>query len=388
MASLSGSAASAAQTGNHRPIASDLLITSGCSTYHEWINAVRDEDKRTHDARIARKILGAQVSLWQFLATRHRAPAPGEKMKGLPSDTRDIIYRFLGPVEFGWRTLDGRDLCSVSQSTRTEDTARAVAYYVDLAHAAAKAGLGEVQITQEDFNRAPKAARGRVAVPMNVIGTVLEKKKLKLFDSRGSEYGGWRDVAFPMTIRWGVRPEMHYSHLFYASDRNRVLERLNGRTEAEHQAGARVPNGSFTDLDLQVDCSSHDTCLPDPGVAAAFAKVMEAGLRAAVKWIEQKVLDSFGRGDLEFVLTEEMWEQADLKLPNGKPVPFFYRELQRDFKTKGVRGHLKARFCVFDCPAFITALDRKGLEVEPTYERDAHGDILELFPVTLALKDF
>eukprot|EP00392_Amoebophrya_sp_AT5.2_P000787 g788.t1 len=374
MASLSGSAASAAQTGNHRPIASDLLITSGCSTYHEWINAVRDEDKRTHDARTARKILGAQVSLWQFLATRHRAPAPGEKRKALPSDTRDIVYLFLGPVETGQRTLDGSDLYAVFRSTLADDAARAVAYYVDLAQAAARAGRGEVEITKEIFDAAPNAARGDVAVPIPLIADVLRAKQFMLADSRDRLHWehGFDSTAFPMVIRFGTTAEAYYRSVNPVKT-EMILERLNNRTG--QQAAARVPSGSGADFFKRRENL--------PGGAAAVVKVIEEGLQAAVKWIEQKALDSFGRGDLEFVLTKEMWEQADLKLPNGKPVPFFEWELKRDFKTEGNRGHLSHKLCVLDCQALDKSMRAAGVIVDPAISLPH-----EIFPVAFKLQDF
>eukprot|EP00391_Amoebophrya_sp_Ameob2_P009727 CAMPEP_0178986348 /NCGR_PEP_ID=MMETSP0795-20121207/2657_1 /TAXON_ID=88552 /ORGANISM="Amoebophrya sp., Strain Ameob2" /LENGTH=515 /DNA_ID=CAMNT_0020677405 /DNA_START=114 /DNA_END=1661 /DNA_ORIENTATION=+ len=176
------------------PTVSDLLVRShGVSGFRGWVDAVRTQEEREREARVARLIVGAQVSMWQFGAARNLHTGTSWKKlppaARLPNDVRLRIYEFLGPVDgflpgFVSDLPHARELDRMLEQKRWAVCQRAAKYYVRLASEAACRGEDCLTITEETVARAPKFACG-TAVAVEVAAASLESRGYVLQDSRG-----------------------------------------------------------------------------------------------------------------------------------------------------------------------------------------------------------
>ncbi|CAD7926182.1 unnamed protein product [Amoebophrya sp. A120] len=359
--SASSSSAPVAAAGNaveppvsqRPPTFSDLLLQGKKhhgkgKKYDEWIGAA----KEVYEKDFSKHVVGAMVGALQF-ATYRRHTAP----KRLPNEIVGIVREFVGPLDE--RFVDSgskKTLEDISDTRRARDLIAATEYFVNLAKNAAQEGGGSFKITPEIRDAAPKCGDGS-AVPMPQILALLERKEYaitnrheEIFNAATEDRFRLNDEAFPITIEFNDPNNDVF--ILYMRDLAAKLE-SSGEKPLEE---ARLIAVSHTSDFMR-----------------EFSMTLGETQQKVLSYIKGLVMSAIRNGDSEFLLTEEIYDQAP-RLGNGKRCPFFRRDARALSLTL---DHYPVHW-------MITLLnDTRGFHVRPGRNADGFDD----FPVRIVLVD-
>mmetsp|Transcript_21495 Transcript_21495/g.54113 ORF Transcript_21495/g.54113 Transcript_21495/m.54113 type:complete len:370 (+) Transcript_21495:2374-3483(+) len=310
---------SATRSGNNNDEhkASDLLIHYS-GAFLDWLPAVRKKAEENL-ARSETVVKCAQINVWQVLASRKLPTGPGASARKprLNADVVREICAFLGPVPSRQPIREAEKTRNVVDETRTRDRLRAVDYFLGLFNEEATKGSKTFLVTQEMLDGAPKSTTG-LRVDFGVVFLYL-----------------WTECGYLTVDARGVHIFEHTLHVF-RRDAPALPFRVALHTAPEGR-------GDVTDVTKmtamrttgRLECTGGNAVAsrhaPDAGLsepAKIFVEAIKNGVVRGLEYVRRLIWDAFRNGEPEFVLTEELWQQAP-KLPSGKLPPFWRADVEQ-----------------------------------------------------------
>eukprot|EP00392_Amoebophrya_sp_AT5.2_P007696 g7711.t1 len=289
-------------------------------------------------------------------------PETGKSEKPrLNDDVAREICAFMGPIPEqadSMRTFEATE--RMANETRDRDRLKFVDYLLDLMSSEAAKGSKCFHVTRDIVAAGPKTTNGKSVDLVPVFYHLSTAHGFSaVCDAQGghvavdSDVRRWNVAAthFPLRVLLCCYDESHDNHWQESSRRMAALT----------SAGRSKRNTK--------ELTTTSAAIPPQMVA--LVNTLKQGVERAVHYIGDLALAAFTSGDAEYVLTEEVWNQAP-KLPNGKLPPFWPVEVSR-MSPYNIERHVDSVFKALN-------YESGGLE---TTEVGRGPDDEDLFPVTI-----
>eukprot|EP00392_Amoebophrya_sp_AT5.2_P007697 g7712.t1 len=251
----------------------------------------------------------------------------------------------------------------IANEARDRDRLKFVDYLLDMMRNEAAKGSQYLYITREIVDAGPKTTNGNPVDLQPVCHYLYGKLDFKIDDAQRNSLGFTRtshllrnpaNTHFPLRVMLCSTQESCEILLEDCTERMATLASA-ALSKRESNGREQCRNGAAS-----------SAAIPISPAMAALVNTLKQGVARAVQYVSDLAVAAFTSGETEYVLTEEVWNQAP-KLPNGELPPFWCSEVS-DMSPFHIERHVDSVF---------VALETDGVGLQATEDEE------ESFPVRI-----